>query len=141
MFQWASHRTDKGLPARIPLGPDAPGDGNWSPKPQATGIALALGGGAARGWAHIGVLRALDEAGVKVGMIAGTSIGAAARVGRTRRTTGQAEGADQTQNKPRARHRPRSLTMVRRRVDLQLRSLRKFPEPLPAARHGPCPVI
>lgn len=28
-------------------------------------IALALGGGAARGWAHIGVLRALDEAGVK----------------------------------------------------------------------------
>jgi NTE family protein len=39
-------------------------------------IGLALGGGAARGWAHIGVLRALDEAGLKVGMIAGTSIGA-----------------------------------------------------------------
>jgi len=39
-------------------------------------IALALGGGAARGWAHIGVLRAFDEAGVPVGMIAGTSIGA-----------------------------------------------------------------
>ncbi|MCM2292872.1 patatin-like phospholipase family protein [Allorhizobium sp. BGMRC 0089] len=39
-------------------------------------IALALGGGAARGWAHIGVLRALDEAGIEVGMIAGTSIGA-----------------------------------------------------------------
>ena len=43
------------------------------PKPR---IALALGGGAARGWAHIGVLRALDEAGVEVSMIAGTSIGA-----------------------------------------------------------------
>jgi NTE family protein len=43
-------------------------------KPQ--GIALALGGGAARGWAHIGVLRALDEAGVAIDMIAGTSIGA-----------------------------------------------------------------
>nr|WP_245304130.1 patatin-like phospholipase family protein [Hoeflea olei] len=43
------------------------------PKPR---IALALGGGAARGWAHIGVLRALDEAGVGVSMIAGTSIGA-----------------------------------------------------------------
>ncbi|WP_425359280.1 patatin-like phospholipase family protein [Aureimonas flava] len=40
------------------------------------GVALALGGGAARGWAHIGVLRALDEAGVPVSMIAGTSIGA-----------------------------------------------------------------
>lgn len=40
------------------------------------GIALALGGGAARGWAHIGVLRALDEAGIEIDMIAGTSIGA-----------------------------------------------------------------
>jgi len=40
------------------------------------GVALALGGGAARGWAHIGVLRALDEAGIEVSMIAGTSIGA-----------------------------------------------------------------
>lgn len=39
-------------------------------------IALALGGGAARGWAHIGVLRALDEEGFEIGMIAGTSIGA-----------------------------------------------------------------
>ncbi len=40
------------------------------------GIALALGGGVARGWAHIGVLRALDEAGIEIEMIAGTSIGA-----------------------------------------------------------------
>ncbi|TPP11035.1 patatin-like phospholipase family protein [Rhizobium glycinendophyticum] len=39
-------------------------------------VALALGGGAARGWAHIGVLRALEEEGIEVGMIAGTSIGA-----------------------------------------------------------------
>lgn len=46
------------------------------PKIASNRIALALGGGAARGWAHIGVLRALDEAGVKIGMIAGTSIGA-----------------------------------------------------------------
>jgi len=43
---------------------------------QRNGIALALGGGAARGWSHIGVLRALDEAGIAVDMIAGTSIGA-----------------------------------------------------------------
>jgi len=40
------------------------------------GIALALGGGAARGWSHIGVLRAIDEANIPVSMIAGTSIGA-----------------------------------------------------------------
>jgi NTE family protein len=39
-------------------------------------IGLALGGGAARGWAHIGVLKALDEAGIKPDIIAGTSIGA-----------------------------------------------------------------
>jgi NTE family protein len=39
-------------------------------------IGLALGGGAARGWAHIGVLKALAEAGIKPDIIAGTSIGA-----------------------------------------------------------------
>ncbi|MGQ0456139.1 MAG: patatin-like phospholipase family protein [Hyphomicrobium sp.] len=41
-------------------------------------IGLALGGGAARGWAHIGVLRALNAAGIKPDIIAGTSIGAVA---------------------------------------------------------------
>jgi len=40
------------------------------------GVALALGGGVARGWSHIGVLRALDEANIPISMIAGTSIGA-----------------------------------------------------------------
>src|SRR5687767_9965165 len=39
-------------------------------------IGLALGGGAARGWAHIGVLKALAAAGIKPDVIAGTSIGA-----------------------------------------------------------------
>jgi NTE family protein len=39
-------------------------------------IGLALGGGAARGWAHIGVLRALKQAGIVPDIIAGTSIGA-----------------------------------------------------------------
>jgi NTE family protein len=43
-------------------------------------IALALGGGAALGWAHIGVLRALEEGGIEVGAVAGTSIGALAAV-------------------------------------------------------------
>jgi len=38
-------------------------------------IGLALGGGAARGWAHLGVLQALDEAGIRPACIAGTSIG------------------------------------------------------------------
>lgn len=39
-------------------------------------IGLALGGGAARGWSHIGVLQALHEAGIRPHVIAGTSIGA-----------------------------------------------------------------
>ena len=39
-------------------------------------IGLALGGGSARGWAHIGVLKALNAAGIYPDIIAGTSIGA-----------------------------------------------------------------
>jgi len=38
-------------------------------------IGLALGGGGARGFAHIGVIRALREAGVPVDVVAGTSMG------------------------------------------------------------------
>ena len=49
---------------------------NNTPAKSQQGIALALGGGVARGWAHIGVLRALDEANIPISMIAGTSIGA-----------------------------------------------------------------
>jgi NTE family protein len=37
---------------------------------------LALGGGGARGFAHLGVLQALDQAGLSVRAIAGTSMGA-----------------------------------------------------------------
>lgn len=39
-------------------------------------ICLALGGGAARGLAHLGVLKVLEEAQVPIHMIAGTSLGA-----------------------------------------------------------------
>ena len=39
-------------------------------------IGLALGGGAARGMAHLGVLKALEQHGIHVDMIAGTSAGA-----------------------------------------------------------------
>jgi NTE family protein len=39
-------------------------------------IGLALGGGFARGMAHIGVLKVLEEEGIPVRMIAGTSVGA-----------------------------------------------------------------
>ncbi|MEA1833590.1 patatin-like phospholipase family protein [Methylobacterium durans] len=46
------------------------------PCPRGPRIGLALGGGSARGWAHIGVLRALEEAGIHPDVVAGCSIGA-----------------------------------------------------------------
>lgn len=39
-------------------------------------IGLALGGGAAKGIAHIGVLKAFEEEGIKIDCISGTSVGA-----------------------------------------------------------------
>lgn len=44
--------------------------------PQVAGIGLALGGGFARGLAHIGVLKVLEEEKIPVNFIAGTSVGA-----------------------------------------------------------------
>ena len=39
-------------------------------------IGLVLGAGAARGWSHIGVLKVLEDQGIHIDMIAGTSMGA-----------------------------------------------------------------
>ena len=41
-----------------------------------TAVGLVLGGGGARGFAHIGVMRALDEAGVPIDRVGGASMGA-----------------------------------------------------------------
>lgn len=38
-------------------------------------IGLALGSGAARGWSHIGVINALERAGITIDVVAGCSIG------------------------------------------------------------------
>lgn len=38
-------------------------------------VAVALGSGSARGWAHVGVLRALERAGIRPDIVCGTSIG------------------------------------------------------------------
>lgn len=43
-------------------------------------IGLALGGGAARGFAHVGVLQVLDEAGIKADALVGTSAGSVVAV-------------------------------------------------------------
>ena len=44
--------------------------------PEAPKLGLALGGGFARGIAHIGVLRVLEEAQIPISFVAGTSVGA-----------------------------------------------------------------
>jgi predicted acylesterase/phospholipase RssA len=53
------------------------------------GVTLVLGGGGARGYAHVGVVRAMEELGIPIDMVAGTSMGAmvAALVARGRRAT------------------------------------------------------
>ncbi len=43
--------------------------------PRKPRLGLALGSGSARGWAHIGVLQALAQAGIRPDIICGTSIG------------------------------------------------------------------
>lgn len=44
--------------------------------PRRPKVGLALGSGSARGWAHIGVIRALEQAGIRADLVSGTSIGA-----------------------------------------------------------------
>jgi NTE family protein len=58
-----------------------PRRGRSHPFPSATPagppvIGIALGSGAARGWAHIGVLKALEELGIHPQIVCGTSMGA-----------------------------------------------------------------
>ncbi len=47
-----------------------------APAPRTPSIGLALGGGFARGIAHIGVLKVLEEENIPVRVVAGTSVGA-----------------------------------------------------------------
>jgi len=56
----------------IPGPPMAPRGDEPARRP---GLALALGGGGARGLAHIGVLQALELEGIAPGFVAGTSVG------------------------------------------------------------------
>ena len=43
--------------------------------PRRIRLGLALGGGSARGWAHVGVIRALEQVGIRPDLICGTSVG------------------------------------------------------------------
>ena len=57
-------------PAPPPVPPPPP-----PPPPRPPRIGLALGGGAARGFAHIGVIQVLEEAGIRPDLVVGTSAG------------------------------------------------------------------
>lgn len=48
----------------------------WTPPPGGAGFGIALGSGGARGLAHVGVLQALLERGIRPAFVAGTSMGA-----------------------------------------------------------------
>ena len=60
-------------PASAPVLPETPPVVVAPPRPPRLG--LALGGGAARGFAHIGVIQVLEEAGIRPDLVAGTSAG------------------------------------------------------------------
>jgi NTE family protein len=65
----AGCQTPAPAPPQAPLPPPPP------PPPRPPRIGLALGGGAARGFAHIGVIQVLEEAGIKPQLVVGTSAG------------------------------------------------------------------
>ncbi len=56
-------------------GPAAPGTAVRTTPARPLKIGLALGGGAARGFAHVGVIAVLEEAGLKPQLVVGTSAG------------------------------------------------------------------
>jgi NTE family protein len=55
--------------------PDAVNPRVVAPAPKPVRIGLALGGGAAKGFAHIGVIKMLEANGIKVDVVSGTSAG------------------------------------------------------------------
>lgn len=91
MFHPFHRRTDSTLDPAEPKLDGAGAGGTAMPPPPAEleaaphhkrprdgrpGLGLALGGGAARGFAHIGVLRVLEKNGIRPTVVTGTSIGA-----------------------------------------------------------------
>lgn len=59
--------------AQVPRSARPPGTAGEATRPA---VGLALSGGAARGFAHVGVLEVLEDAGVPVDAVSGTSMGA-----------------------------------------------------------------
>ena len=61
--------------AHVPQLPTTPERAVAKPPTRPPKLGLALGGGAARGFAHIGVIQVLEEAGIRPDLVVGTSAG------------------------------------------------------------------
>ncbi len=79
------------LHVRAGSGADVARVGRW-----VTGrsVGLVLGGGGARGWAHLGALRAIEELGIPIDLVGGTSQGALVGAAIADRRTAAAVRAD-----------------------------------------------
>lgn len=93
------------------------------------GFTLALGGGGARGWAHIGVARALERRGMRPTRIVGTSMGAI--IG-----AGMAAGRSSDEMEEAAR-RTRVYRLMRRRGRLAMFDARNLLEHMAAELGDP----
>ena len=76
----AACSTPPAAPPASPVGvvtvpTDKPTTEKAAPEPRPVRLGLALGGGAARGFAHVGVIQVLEEAGLHPHYVAGTSAG------------------------------------------------------------------
>ena len=60
---------------KAPIGNEAPPSDQAILPKKLPKVGLVLGGGAARGFAHIGVIQVLEEAGIKPNLVVGTSAG------------------------------------------------------------------
>jgi NTE family protein len=81
---------------------------------------LALGGGGARGWAHIGVVRALESRGLRPTRIVGTSMGAIIGAGiAAGRSAAQMEAAARRTSVYRHMRRPGKLALFDARALLE----------------------
>jgi NTE family protein len=95
----------------------------------ADGFTLALGGGGARGWAHIGVARALAQLDLRPQRIVGTSMGAIVGAGMAAgRNPEQLEAAARRISVYRHMRRPGRLALFDARVLLE-RTVRELGDP------------
>ena len=74
LMLWSVYCTLKEVPS---VQPSAIGQPSVQPPPKPAKIALVLGAGSSKGFAHVGVLKVLETNKVPIHMVIGTSVGSA----------------------------------------------------------------